>query len=365
MQVNDDKEVETMVSRDKLREGFTPHAFGNITLYTKMESEVQLEQLEPNYDQPRHPDRWESRALRHQIVEVGGLFEPLLAEPTDAVTPDSKPKYVVLDGHRRLTELKNILAEAKRRLEAGELTGDEYGDTLGRFGCVAVEVTHRPLSREERVRVWLLIHRERREWTLQEKEATAKQLIDMTSVREAARFLGVTEPAAQKLADIYDVAQRINLHDDLQDRTGKDARITWAREIRNLKAPIREDDEVIDSVLARIRKGTIHNSKDIRVLREIYPQARDAILDSKQDLVRDIAQPMGVDDPVRSSRRRRPIEIGQDADFTAALNEMANAINKVTFEQLQEVQGSSDRRSEAKSAVERMIQRLNQLADHL
>lgn len=365
MTVNKEDEVSVMVSEKKAAEGFTRRAFGSITLHTKMMQAVKLDQLDFNYDQPRHPNRWESKALRQQILEVGGLFEPLLAEPSDKMTPDNQPVYLVLDGHRRLKELQNIVAEAKRRLDSGELTPEEYGDTLERFGSVVVELTHRPLSQEERVRVWLLIHRERRDWTLQEKEATAKQLIDMTSVKEAARFLGIGETAAQKLADVYEIAQRIYLPDDLQDQTGKDARITWAREIRNLKSSIREDEELIDAILARIRKGAIRNSKDIRVLREIYPQARDAILDPGNDLVRDIAQPMGVEDPVRSGRRRRPIEIGQDADFGAALNEMANAIKKVTLEQLQEVRGSSAKRAEAKASVGRMIQRLSELAEHL
>jgi ParB family chromosome partitioning protein len=357
-------EESPMVSREELVEDYTPRAFGNITLYTKMVTGVHISQVEPNRNQPRHPDRWESKPLRHSIVEAGGLFEPLLAEPSDKVTDDNKPVYVALDGHRRWTELNNILKEAKRRLDSGELTPDEYGATVERFAFVAVEVTHRTLSQEERMRVWILIHRERREWTLQEREATAKQLIDMTSVKEASRFLGITESAAEKLADIYDIAQRIQLPEDLQDRTGKDARITWAREVRNLKAQIREDDEVVDAILNRISKGMLRNSKDIRVLRDIYPEARDDILDVRKDLVRDIAQPMGVQDPVRATRQRG-VSIPPDADFASSLAEMANAINGVTFDQLQQVRRSAAQRSEAKAAVERMKARLQELEELL
>lgn len=355
------KEIDAMVSPDKLQEGYTPHAFGKITLTTKLVQDVQLGQLEPNREQPRHPDRWSSKPLRKQIIEARGLFEPILVEPTKGMTPDNQPVYLILDGHRRFTELGHILEESDRRLKNGELTPEEHQDDKRLFGSVSVEVTHRPLVQDERVKVWMLIHRERREWTLTEREATAKQLIESAGVKDAADWMGITEPQAQKLADIYELAQRINLHDDLLDRTGKDARITWARELRNLKASIREDAEVIDSILTRIREGTIHNSKDIRVLREIFPQARDEILDPKKDLVRDIAQPMGVEDPVRSNRRRRPIEIGQDNDFGAVLNEMANAISKVTLEQLQQVRGSAD----TKAAVERMRARLSELAEHL
>jgi ParB family chromosome partitioning protein len=356
-------EETVMVSQEKLQEGFTPRAFGNITLYTKVIVGVHISQVQPNTNQPRHPDRWESRPLRHQIVEAGGLFDPILAEPTDRVTDDNKPVYLALDGHRRWTEIGNILKDAKRRLENGELTPEEYGETVQRFAYVAVEVTHRVLTQDERMRVWILIHRERRDWTLQEKEATAKQLIDMTSVKEAARFLGITETAAEKLADIYDYAQRIHLPDELQDRTGKDARITWAREIRNLKADIRDDDELIDAILTRISKGMLRNSKDIRVLRNIYPAARDAILDVRKDLVRDIAQPMGVPDPVRASRQRAAA--ASDGDFATSLDAMATSLTSVTLEQLQQVRRSQSRKTEAKEAVDRMIARLEELKELL
>lgn len=362
MVIKYEEATDAMVSAEKTDEGFTPHAFGNLTLWTKIQPHVHLDQLEPNKAQPRHPERWASKALRNQILEAGGLFTPLLVEPTEEKV-NGEPKYLVDDGHRRWTELWNILKDLDLRRENGELTDEEYKEKYERFAYVTVEVTHRPLTLEERVKVWLLIHRERREWVLQEREETAKQLIDLTSVRDAARFLGITESAAEKLANVFDIAQRIHLPADLQDRTGKDARITWARELRNLKADIRDDEEVFHAILKRIEGGKLRNSKDIRVLRHVWPEARDEILDVGKDLVRDIAQPRGVEDPVRATRGQRAVTIARDADFAASLNDMADAVNQFTIQQLQEIRGSGLSRKQAKSAIERMMTRLNELAE--
>src|SRR2546423_1681291 len=107
--------------------------------------------------------------------------------------------YLLDDGHRRVTSLRSILADAERSHENNELTQEELDDHRARYGLVTVEVTHRALSLEERLKVWLLIHRERREWVLREREETAKSLVDLIGIRDAARFLGITEAAAQKL----------------------------------------------------------------------------------------------------------------------------------------------------------------------
>ncbi len=356
---------EIMVSAEKRGEGYTPHAFGNLTLYTKIIPTVRLDQLVLNKEQPRHPERWSSKSLRNQIVEAGGLFTPLLVEPLEGKTDDGRDMFLVDDGHRRATELNHIVEDLERRHNNDELPDEEFEEQHKRFAFVTVELTHRPLTLEERVKVWLLIHRERREWVLQEREETARQLIELTSVKDAARFLGLTEGAAEKLADVFDIAQRIKLPTDFQDRTGKDARITWAREIRNLKANIREDDDAVDALLRRIELGKIRNSKDIRVVRHVWPGARDEILDVEKDLVRDIAQPRGVDDPVRATRGRRPVTVARNAELAPSLNAMADAINDFTFSQIQEVRRTASSRKQAKAAIDRMAKRLDELADEL
>jgi ParB family chromosome partitioning protein len=258
-------------------------------------------QIRLNLNQPRNQAHWKSKALENQILQARGLFTPPLVMPTDEATASGRDVYEVIDAHRRITALREILRSLKARLEQGTLSEDEYEEQSGRYSKVTVECTWRRLEQEELIKVWLLIHRERKEWTVSEREETAKQLINLVSVSRAAQFLGVSEAVAQKLADTYDLAQRIKLPDQHNDALGKDPRITWARELRNLRADVRDDDELMDAVISRINAGRIKNSKDIRVLRNLGDDARDEILDPSKDLVRDIAEPRGVKDPVRAT----------------------------------------------------------------
>jgi hypothetical protein len=55
-------------------------------------------------------------------------------------------------------------------------------------------VTDRTLSEEERLRVRIYIHRQRKEWEAKEKEMVAYRLVDLMGRACAATSLGVIEP---------------------------------------------------------------------------------------------------------------------------------------------------------------------------
>lgn len=282
--------------------------------------------------------------------------------------PDGQPKYLVDDGHRRVTESRNIIADSEDRFAKGEITQQQLELDKVRFGLLSVEVTDRPLSLEERIRVWLFIHRERKEWTLTEREETAYHLIKLVDIEKAADVLGIEESEAWKLQETYAYASKIELPDDLQDRTGKDARMTWAREIRALKKPLRDDDEVMQAIYERIRQGRIRNSKDIRVLRKLpvdsVPEIRKEVLDVSKDLVRDIAQRRGIPDPVRATRHSTGTSILKD-DFASSLRTMASAIDQFQTGQLLEVRRNAQARKAARSAIEHMRSKLAELEELL
>ena len=57
---------------------------------------------------------------------------------------------------------------------------------------IPVEITDRTLSEEERLRVWIYIHRQRKEWDAREKEMVACRLVDLVGRPSAANILGIT-----------------------------------------------------------------------------------------------------------------------------------------------------------------------------
>jgi ParB family chromosome partitioning protein len=357
-----------LVDEGLIERGYMPRPFGETTLYTKTEPRVSLDQLILNEAQPRHKEAWESKTLRRQIEVAGGVFEPPLVEPTDQVTAAGKPMYLVDDGHRRVTESRKILLDREERLTRGEITQEQYESDVERYGFVTVEVTDRPLSLDERIRVWLFIHRERKEWTLTEREETANHLIKIIGIEKAADVLGVEEAEAYRLQETYQYASRIHLPDDLQDRTGKDARVTWAREVRALKKSLRDDDDVMEAIYERIKQGRIRNSKDIRVLRKLPvdsdPMVRQLVLDVTKDLVRDIAQPRGIEDPVRATRHSTANSILRE-DVATSLRTMASAIDQFQAGQILEVRRNNQARKAARTAIERMRSKLAELEELL
>jgi len=214
---------------------------------------VDLDRLVPNNQQPRHGPK-EDLELQRQIEANEGIFEPLLVEPH----PDLKDKLRIVDGDRRWTNSK-VLVEVQKKEQ---------------FRLVPVEVTERTLTDDERLRVWVYIHRQRKEWDAREKEMVAYNLVGLVGRASAANILGITVRALDKLVEVYELSEVLKGVPD------PNAAITWAREINSLSKKLLTPT-VRDTLVRRINEKEITNSKDIRKLRQVLrdPVARDAFLD--------------------------------------------------------------------------------------
>jgi ParB family transcriptional regulator, chromosome partitioning protein len=134
-------------------------------------------------------------------------------------------------------------------------------------------VTDRTLTDDERLRVWIYIHRQRKEWDTKEKEMVAYRLVTLVGRASAANILGITVRELDKLVEIYDLSEKLtNLSDPATS-------ITWAREIKNVNRKLLTPT-VLNTVIRKVNDQEVTNSKDIRKLRQVLrdPVARDHFL---------------------------------------------------------------------------------------
>lgn len=222
------------------------------TLLRTYQDTVDLNDVFPNEKQPRMGPK-EDPELQRQIEANEGVFEPLLLEPH----PDDRNKFRIIDGDRRWTNSK-ILVEVQKKEQ---------------YRRLPAEITDRTLTDEERLRVWIYIHRQRREWDTKEKEMVAYSLVNMVGRASAANILGITVRELDKLVDIYDLSEK------LTNLAEPGASITWAREIKNLNRKLLTPT-VLDTVIRKINEQEITNSKDIRKLRQVLkdPVAKENFL---------------------------------------------------------------------------------------
>jgi len=213
---------------------------------------VDLFDVFPNNQQPRQGPK-EDPELQRQIEANEGVFDPLLLEPH----PEHKGKYRIIDGDRRWTNSK-VLVEVHKK--------DQYRN-------LPAEITDHTLTDEERLRVWIYIHRQRKEWNSKEKEMVAYSLVNMVGRASAANILGITVRELDKLYDIYDLSKKL---EGVQD---PGASITWAREIKNLNRKLLTPT-ILDVIIKKINDHVITNSKDVRKLRTILkdPVARERLV---------------------------------------------------------------------------------------
>lgn len=220
---------------------------GNTVLKT-YRTTVDLDDVVPNLNQPRMGNKHDPE-LQRQIEANQGIFEPLLVEPH----PDMPEKFRIIDGERRWTNAKVLVEEQKK----------------AQFRAIPVEVTDKTLTDEERLRTWIYIHRQRKEWDAREKEMVAYRLVDLVGRASAANILGITVRELDKMVETYELSTRIrNLREP-------GASITWAREIKNLNRSLLTSD-VLDAIIEKVNGNEITNSKDIRKLRLVLrdPEAR-------------------------------------------------------------------------------------------
>lgn len=220
----------------------------------------------PNERQPRMGPK-EDLELQRQIEANEGIFEPLLVEPH----PDLQGKLRIIDGDRRWTNSK-VLVEVQKK-EA--------------YRRIPLEITDRTLTDEERLRVWIYIHRQRKEWDAKEKEMVAYGLVDIVGRASAANILGVTVRELDKLVEIYQLSEK------LTNLPEPGASITWAREIKNINKSLLTPS-VLDTIVQKVNDHEITNSKEIRKLRLVLrdPVAKQKFIDGASlDRVLDAVAP--------------------------------------------------------------------------
>ena len=216
---------------------------------------VDLDDILPNDKQPRIGPK-EDPELQRQIEANEGIFEPLLLEPH----PEHQGKYRIIDGDRRWTNSKILVEDYKKE----------------QYRSIPAEITDHTLTDEERLRVWIYIHRQRKEWDAKEKEMVAYSLVNIVGRASAANILGITVRELDKLIEIYELSEKLtNLPDP-------GTSITWAREIRNLNKKL-STPAALSTIIRRVNNQEITNSKDIRKLRHILrdPVARDEFLSER------------------------------------------------------------------------------------
>ena len=211
------------------------------TLLRTYRDTVDLYDVFPNDRQPRMGPK-DDPELQRQIEANEGVFEPLLLEPH----PDNRDKFRIIDGDRRWTNSKTLVEVQKKE----------------QYRVLPAEITDRTLTDEERFRVWIYIHRQRREWDAKEKEMVAYSLVNIVGRASAANILGITVRELDKLVEIYDLSEK------LTNLAEPGASITWAREIKNINKKLLTPT-ISDAIVRKINEQEITNSKDIRKLRQI------------------------------------------------------------------------------------------------
>src|SRR5712691_4548170 len=177
------------------------------TILRTYRTTVDLDEVLPHPNQPRLGPKKDPE-LQRQIEANEGIFEPLLLEPH----PELQDKFRIIDGDRRWSNSEELVKVHKKE----------------QYRRLPAEITDRTLTDDERLRVWIYIHRQRKEWDAKEKEMVAYGLVDIVGRASAANILGITVRELDKLVDVYRLSER------LTNLAEPGASITWAREIKNI-----------------------------------------------------------------------------------------------------------------------------------
>jgi ParB family chromosome partitioning protein len=267
--------------------GLQERPLGRTVLRT-YRTKLDIDDVIPNDRQPRLGPK-EDEELQRQIDDNEGLFEPLLVEPH----PEIAEKYRIIDGERRWTNSLALVAQGKNQ-----------------YRQIPVEITDRTLSDEERLRVWIYIHRQRKEWDAKEKEMVAYRLVELVGRASAANILGVSLRDLDKLVEIFELSERFK---GLRE---PGAGLTWARELLGVNKKLLTPS-VIDAVVDKVGRKRITNSKELRKLRTILPDpvARQHFLSEEGDLDSAV---------LRLGRSATKEKGGLASDLEAAVESMKN-----------------------------------------
>ncbi len=137
----------------------------------------------------------------------------------------------------------------------------------------------------------------------------------------AANILGITVRELDKLVEIYELSGRFTA---LRDPS---AAITWARELMGVSKKLLVPT-VVDAVVKKVNEKRITNSKDLRKLRTILPDAvaRAQFLSDAGDLE-------------SAELRVRPAEKKRDDEPIGGLGAALEAMKSVPWTTLQELKG--------------------------
>jgi ParB family chromosome partitioning protein len=282
------------------------------TLLRTYRTKVDLDQVVPNERQPRTGSKVDEE-LQRQIEANEGLFEPLLVEPH----PDQEGKLRIIDGERRWTNSRMLVQRGR----------DQYRQ-------VPVEVVDRTLTEEERLRVWIYIHRQRKEWDAREKEMVAHRLVELAGRASTANILGVTMRELDKLVEIFELSQRFT---KLRD---PNSAITWARELTGVSKKLLTPS-VIDAVVGKVNQQRITNSKELRKLRTVLrdPVARAHFLTQEGDI-----------DSAALRMSETPIA-GQTKGLVGDLAALSASIKKYAWTDLEVLRGDRQALNQVREAV--------------
>jgi len=272
------------------------------TILRTYRAKTDIDDVVPNERQPRLGPK-EDEELQRQIVANEGLFEPLLVEPHPALPG----KFRIIDGDRRWTNSLALVAKGRNE-----------------FRQIPIEVTDRTLSEEERLHVWIYIHRQRKEWDAKEKEMVAYRLVDLVGRASAANILGITVRELDKLVDGFELSEKFTA---LRDPS---AAIPGARELMGVSKKL-ITPSVIDAVVKKVNQKRITNSKELRKLRAIVPDpvARAHFLTDEGDL--DSAM-------LRLGPSEKKSKGGLSSDLDAAVE----AMKRVPWTALEELKGNQE-----------------------
>src|SRR5258708_18491378 len=271
------------------------------TVLRTYRTRADIDDILPNKKQPRLGPKTDEE-LQRQIEANGGLFEPVWVEPY----ADIPEKCRISDGDRRWTNSRVLVDHGK----------EDYRQ-------IPIEVTDRTLSEEDRLRVWIYIHRQRKEWDAKEKEMVAYRLVDMMGRASAANILGITVRELDKLVDIFELSQKFT---SLRDPS---AAITWSRELMGVSKKLLTPS-VVEAVVKKVNQKRITNSKDLRKLRTVLPDpvARTQFLSDQGDI--DSAM-------LRVGPSLRKAKTGLSGELDVAVEAMKN----VPWTALQELKGDA------------------------
>lgn len=303
--------------------GMQERRLGGTVLRT-YRSKVDLEHLVPNERQPRLGSK-EDEELQRQIEANEGVFEPLLVEPH----PELPGKLRIIDGERRWTNSKVLVEQGRTQ-----------------YRQVPVEVIDRTLTEEERLRTWIYIHRQRKEWDAREKEMVAYRLVELTGRASTANILGVSMRELDRLIEVFELSERF------KSTRGSGAAITWARELAGLSKKLLTPS-LTDAVVKKVNEQRITNSKDLRKLRTVLrdPVAAAHFLKDEGDIESAL---------LRIAAPRETEQKGLLADLTA----LCESLERYSWTELDSMRGSQSAREKIREAA-KLLKRLdNAITSH-